>query len=364
MSEMVIPGSPSQSEVIAAALAGNPLPVMPVDPNRSQGDIMADTLSAFADGHEPAAAPVEQVQIPVVEQAAEPVVPVVPAVDVDAPAGELPNRFRFSTDEDKAVAMLARSRGVSLVEAARIYADSAPVAEAAAVVPDVIATKEARLGEIEAAFDKLTEEAGDVGYTITPEIRALQKEQAALLRELPVLQVEAKQAEDREERQFLRQDAIDFTKWNDEAGKDFPEMLVPGSAMFRAVEEEAAKVSDPTHPFWGAPDRAYLVAARAAKRIGYVPAVALPGGDPAKPAAAAPAALQTQQALPRAMGVVPGAATSSTPRITVATGPASAVDLLKQGIAAVGNAGREGVRAGLELIISGGAAPQNQPKLW
>lgn len=83
------------------------------------------------------------------EPAAEPnAEPATPAPEGTAPdAGEetgeagKPRRFRFASEEDQAVAQLAKSKGISLVEAARLYAGEAKQQpQAAAAEPKVEAS--------------------------------------------------------------------------------------------------------------------------------------------------------------------------------------------------------------------------------
>lgn len=92
------------------------------------------------------AAPVEPAPAPVlsVETVTAAPAPVAPAASVegaipDASEGsdsEGTKRFRFSSDEDKAIAQIAKARGVSLPEAVRIYAGTAaPVAVPAVESP-------------------------------------------------------------------------------------------------------------------------------------------------------------------------------------------------------------------------------------
>lgn len=97
----------------------------------------------------PAAAPAVVVTPVAAAPAAEvaPAAPAEPGTPAASPEGASPGeggpgsegegskRFRFTGEDDKAVAQLAKSRGISLVEASRIYAGDAPPAAPAAPVP-------------------------------------------------------------------------------------------------------------------------------------------------------------------------------------------------------------------------------------
>lgn len=74
---------------------------------------------------------------------AAPAEPVAPAATPAAPAeGELPDRFRFKETEDQTIAMIAKTKGISLREAARLYDNDPANKPAPAVTPAAPAAPE------------------------------------------------------------------------------------------------------------------------------------------------------------------------------------------------------------------------------
>ena len=307
------------------------------------------------------------VDAPVVGQVAEPVVEVAPVVDqVADPALEVEGqplatnwRLKADTVEEKQMAALIRS-GTSWKEAAdRVY--GVTIAPAAAdphveqvadqpAITEVIASKEARLAEIDAILDREVEDSGGVGVTLTAEIRALQKESQGILRELPTLQTQARSQQNAEQREFNHT----YGEWEAAAIADFPDIAVKGTPFYAAVAAESERLAASDDPILQLPDCAYLVAARIARTTGYkapVGSAAVAAPVVAQPAAAAQAALPPP-VTPRAVGSVSGGAASDAHRVTVAPVQASALDSYRETVAARGR-GAEGIMAGLDSMIKG-----------
>lgn len=113
---------------------------------------------------EPAATPAV-----VAEPIAEPGASVEPTAGEPGaePEGKEPDRFRFKNPEDRAIALLAKTKGISLAAAAKLYAGDAPAATPAAAVepattepaadPDLV-RYDTHLGELDAQLKKLSEE--------------------------------------------------------------------------------------------------------------------------------------------------------------------------------------------------------------
>jgi len=355
-------------EVINAGIAGAPLPEIPANPNVSPGEAMGELLSKLAndDGEllpQPAAEPVVEQPTEVAKVEDPPAEPI--TTEADATAGEFKQgRFRIKDEGDQALILYARANGMTIAQAALQMAGQQPAAtleqqpNPQPQLHEVLAQKEARYAELDSALDKLTEEAGDVGITVTPEVRAMMKEKDALVMELPVLKIEAQ----REDNRAAKTDAQQFQHFRQLAEQQYPDAAKEGTPLYDAIAAESAAIRDnPSHPLWGAPDRAHLITVRAATKLGILPVTAQPVQvDPAKPAPAAPA---TPPATPRAFAPASGTQASDAPRATVQTGTPSAASLFREGLAAAG-AGVEGVRAGLQKILNPAGAAAGAKQLW
>ncbi len=349
------PEAPSIDSILDAGIAAEPLPVVEDNHYQSPGEVLANALSRLEDNPVAETPPVEA---PVVAATPEtPPVETPPAEPVEPADGEgLAHNWRltFNSVDERRAAQLMRS-GMSLPEAYQaIYGKEAtpaatPTGEpVAAPVPvsDALNTATSRLDAIYSELEALAKEGGDVGITITPEVLALQKEAAQLTVTIPDLKADARAEARTEQRDFNAA----FDTWQTEAVADFPDIAVPGTSLFAAVEKAVAAMPA-NDPLRSQPDCAYLLAARVAKQIGYVRPTAQPGAAPTPAPSPAPSPAQ-----PRTITAVPGNAASSAHRVTVESGTPSAANLYQQAVTA-GKGTLQSMLDGLDSVISGGNAP-------
>jgi hypothetical protein len=302
------------------------------------------------------AAPVVKVAAePVVAAAAKPVVAAEPTLSTEetATAGEFAQgRFRIKDEGDKALIVFARANGLTIAQAAAQMAGTAHVQVEAPVVqptlPDIIVAKESRLAEIRADLDAQIAESGGVGLTLTAEVRALQKEEADLTRELPVLQVDHKMATAREQRVSQTAFNTEFDKWETAALEEYPDSGTVGTPLHTAIKAEAERLQAEGDPILAMPDCAYLVAARVARQTGYV-----------KPAAAAPVTaapvVPVTQALPRAIGATPGTVVSEAHRVTVASAELTPLQKFQNMVSGAAGGVQMSMAEALGSLVNGGS---------
>lgn len=159
------------------------------------------------------------------------------------PASEAPTRFRFSNEEDRAVAQLARAKNISLVKAAELYAkltDLEPTPEP--VVPVVATSPKVQALEVQAAQLEAYIKDGD--NRLTDEYSAKLIEFGKVSAKLERAQMEAEQ-QDREGQAF---DARRNSVMQDTV-KAYPDMAKNTTALYLVaarLADEAA--SNPKHP--------------------------------------------------------------------------------------------------------------------
>lgn len=245
---------------------------------------------------EPAAEPVKEPEPePVV--AAEPVVETEVDHEAEPQLGETPvvekepNRFRFSKDEDRAVAMIAKTKGISLVEAAKLFSGepvtkAEPVAAQAHVVDTTITDLETEVAGLETALD----EAGASEGLFTPEVAALTKrltKASAKLeskRESAVILAHQQQAIAQQSETQIKQQ---WATLETQAVAELPDLANPNSplSLMRAGLGNAMK--DPSHPDHAElfkPSAPTFLARKAAEILKIVPRGTNVPQPPSKPA--------------------------------------------------------------------------------
>lgn len=240
------------------------------------------------------------------------------------------------------------------LEAARAATGQTSPAVQAATESDaaaLLASKEARFHEIAALLEAEVEAAGDVGVTLTKDVLALQREQMQLAREIPRLESQVDHSIATEDASF--NDADSAWRAHTLSLPQFADANVDGSPLQLAIQDEVSAAQRNNDPILNAPDRALLLASRAANRIGHVQSTAQPAQ--VQPVATAkPAQQQAPQAMPRAFAPASGAANTDAHRIHVASQELSPVEKFNAGFKT------GSVAAGLEMILTGGGlAPAN-----
>jgi hypothetical protein len=228
--------------------------------------------------------------------------------------GKEPDRFRFKDAEDRTIAMIAKSKGISLAAAARLYtggpesdanaasAHALPVLDAAASAPEVNAL-ESQLAELRAL---IRARKGD-GALPTAELDELEDRRASLVAQLAVARQESRATQRAREEVGL----ADFERGRNAVLADtvqaYPAMRDGGSALYLVARALAEQMHDPRHP-----DHARLldveaprfIAEKAAEKLGVKPATI--DSSPSHPQATAPA---------KRPGPAPGSRQSAAPTL-------------------------------------------------
>jgi hypothetical protein len=229
-----------------------------------------------------------------------------------------PDRFRFKNPEDRAIALLAKTKGISLTAAAKLYAGDAPPAAgagpAAAPAPAVdadLAFYDGQLGGLEAQVKKLSDERkqaredvdNEKGDTLSDSIAEL-KTQIGLLKN-------ERQGHIRNREQAVTQSfEQQATASRDRLLTEHTELASEGSLHRMAFDSFVSKsFADPkraslfSDPSWPEKLGAEFAQAHGMKKGATAPAAApTPGFVPAKPTTTPPAALLRSKAVQ-----VPGA---------------------------------------------------------
>jgi len=292
--------------------------------------------------------------------AVPPVEQTVPVQPVQQPTEEERGRFRLE-GEDARFARL-RKEGVSHEQAYAI-AYGVPLAPPQAPAakepepeqPSEYEAAQSRLVEIEATLESLVDEAGDVGVTLTPDVLALQREQAALIRKTAKLEA---LAEVHGERQAEEAD-YSFTEAANQVQAQaidaYPDLTNPDSALFIAVQTRVNALVAANDPLLDNPDAALMIAATEATKLRIAPQSKTPtGGQPAG---------QPQASPPRAFAPASGGNASSAHRIEVATAGPS--DQIKQNLAALTQSGNGSNFAAIGSALSfGDGEPPPRVRIW
>ena len=182
------------------------------------------------------------------------------------PGPKSSNRFRFNSPEDQAVAAIAKAKGVSLVEAARLFAGENPAAtvaettEAERTLADVSTEYDAIRAERKAAmadleFDKVAD--------LDDKLETLRDEREALRVQ------DAREAVTKSTAEQTRYD----TEWDQaeaRAAAHYPDCTKPESALTKRINEldqQAKRLSD---PIFHSPNKPFLLAQAAAKELGIL----------------------------------------------------------------------------------------------
>jgi hypothetical protein len=318
-------------------------PVPPASPAPSFQELIAKAdpaqLKTLALGKSVSAAPNAAPAATPATSAAKPEAPPSAPVAGEDPNAPLPDRFRFTADDDKMVALLAKREGISLIEAGRridtlrnpasatqppaqAQATAAPVAQAPAPAP--IAQEAARVSEIDADIaakraevKKLRDDMEhDKADDLMVEIGALQGEKQ-------ILAAEAR----RSEQQTAQSHESAVMASRERAFTQFPELGDTTSSehvgLIGYVTMEQAKPE--RQAFFQRADFPELIAKEFKQKFGAKGAANPAGNSPATPpASAVPASASASMAKPRVQQVQTGAdgrllttAAGSTPTATM-----------------------------------------------
>lgn len=185
--------------------------------------------------------------------------------DEEAPKPKGSDRYRFSSDDDKAVAAIAKAKGVSLVDAARIYSGEQPAARAAESTQEQQQSASSEnLAGIEAQIDALYEEKDAAIRAIDVDTQAeLEKQIRQLEKKARLLSVtEAEQSAWAAQTQ-LEQAQQEFDATWDFSRNRYPELNNPNSAMYKEVARLDAEMQELGDPLANDPKRLWDLAKRA-----------------------------------------------------------------------------------------------------
>lgn len=221
-------------------------------------------------------------------------------VPAEEPEPKTPDRFRFKSKEDQAVAMLARAKEISLVEAARIYAG-----ETAAKQPEEPAREES--GEPAETVKSLSERIKTLSAEKAAALNELENERAAeidiLIDELRDKREELRFAEASAKVENERKQAEAFERAyvasEEKTVAFYPDAAAPNSALTKKMTELDQQMRDLGDPIYHSPDKPFILAKAAAKELGIPmtkPGAAKPAPAPKAPMQPAPGNRGTTQA--------------------------------------------------------------------
>lgn len=173
-------------------------------------------------------------------------------------------RFRFKSDDDKAVAAIAKAKGVSLVEAARIYSGDQATARSAESTQEQQPEKSENLASIESQIDALYEEKDAAIRAIDVDQQAeLEKQIRQLEKKARLLAVTEAEESARAAQTQLEQAQQDFDTTWDFSRARYPELNDPNSAMYKEVARLDAEMQELGDPLANDPKRLWDLAKRA-----------------------------------------------------------------------------------------------------
>lgn len=247
------------------------------------------------------------------------------------------DRFRFKSAEDRAVAMIAKTKGISLVEAANIYAGTPPAPTEPAPQPQAVSQPEpdSDLAELEAKLASIDqredEESEAAGVKSLVEIR---RERDAVKQQIDALKHQIHQSA----AQAAAQHKAAVNAAIDRAGTMFPDARDPGSELGQSIAALIKEIrSTPGHPnaaILSTADAAMFLTQTAASKLAAIKAEENGtdyGSEYAKLTASKKAPAQppkTQVATPQPKKpVLAGASASTPPPVSPPAKPLTRLDL-------------------------------------
>lgn len=236
-----------------------------LEPDDAQGDEPAEEIEQVEEQPEEE----EQEQISEEEE---------PEATAEEEETRLQERFRFKSDEDKAVAALAKAKGISLVEAAQQYAAlNAPKEQtqeqSTAEVTESVASVTAKIKELEA---QAKASATALNFDEAEDFRAQANDLRDRLIDLKLSEREAvKQAEARKEQEFYAK----FEASEKKALQFYPDAGKADSPLAREMAALDAQMRDLGDPLYYSEEKPFILAKQAAVKLG-IP-MTKPGEKPA-----------------------------------------------------------------------------------
>lgn len=186
----------------------------------------------------------------------------------DEPQQKAPERFRFKSDEDRAVAALAKAKGISLVEAGRLYSElnGAAPAEAEAQAE---ATPERTVAKAKEELKELRQKRADALRNVElDEAADLDLKIDALVDEIDDLRVAEADRDQRAEQQF--HSAVEQSK--SMAVTYYPDVTDANSPLVQEMQDIDKRLKATGNPLFHDPDKPFKLAQMAANTLGIAPA--------------------------------------------------------------------------------------------
>lgn len=191
----------------------------------------------------------------------------------------LQERFRFKDDEDKAVAALAKAKGISLVEAAQQYAalstpkEQPQEQQISAEAPETVKSVTAKIKELEA---QAKASATALNFDEAEDFRAQANDLRDKLIDLKLSERDAeKQAEARKAQEFYAK----FEASENKALQFYPDAGKADSPLAKEMAALDAQMQELGDPLYYSEDKPFILAKQAAVRLG-IP-MTKPGEKPA-----------------------------------------------------------------------------------
>ena len=190
----------------------------------------------------------------------------------EEPDTKLPDRFRFKSDEDRAVAALAKAEGISLVEAAGRYSTlKAPTKREDGDTPsnaDKIETSESVSEQIQALIAKKDELYDALEFTsakgLDAEIEKLREKRFALMLSENAAQAQAKT---RAEQSAMEKFNADWHASEQKTIHFYPDAAKHDTAFAKEMKRVEAEMQELGDDLYHSADKPWIVAKRAAKNL-------------------------------------------------------------------------------------------------
>lgn len=207
----------------------------------------------------------------------------------EAPEPKAKDRFRFKDPTDQAVAAIAKAKGISLLDAAKIFEGQNPTERQVSEVQDTTPkeTVDSVEDQIKALRAKRSEAQKGLEFEVVPEIEA---ELDALIDKRQELKL--KEAQDRvnAESQQISQFEADYAKSERLTVAYYPDTTKADSPLVKKMEEIDARMKRLNDPIYYSPDKPFQLAKIAARELG------IPMADPKSPVQKKAAARPVQPA--------------------------------------------------------------------
>lgn len=185
--------------------------------------------------------------------------------DPEQPEAKAPDRFRFKSDEDKAVALLAKAKKISLVEAAKLYDGLNPEQQAQdSPSPQSSGPKESS-SDLEKRIEALENEELEAIRLVDVDRHVEIKVE---LRELNKKVAEAKAQEATARQSEIASFEADFDRHCDKAYGAYPDLKDPNSALYKRVAELDNAAKQGGDPVFNSVSKLWDLGKVAAKELG------------------------------------------------------------------------------------------------